>query len=254
MLSAPQTGKVSPATNRPTSGSAGQFTQLPADRPTVQPPPATLAWAAKFAAFGFLLCAMLAGLLFWQLRRPVPVPIVLQPPPTAAPTALPQPSATPGPVTVFVSGGVSSPGLYRLAWDARVGDALLAAGGLLPDTDPALVNQAQALFDGAQIHVPLPVAEEVAASPPEAAQSVAPPVGLSGNAPAPTSSSGAASAGAVNLNSASAEALIALPGIGPSKAAAIIANRPYESVADLERVPGIGPKTVAQLAPLVTAP
>ena len=56
----------------------------------------------------------------------------------------------------------------------------------------------------------------------------------------------------VNLNTATATDLETLPGIGPSKAAAIIANRPYSTVDDLDKVPGIGPSTLEQLRPLVT--
>ena len=115
-----------------------------------------LAAALRFMGLGFLLGAILAGALTWLLRRPEPPPIVLHPPPTAAPTPTPLPTATPGPLLVFVSGGVRNPGMYQLPAGARVGDALAKAGGLLANADPALVNQAQIVFDGAQIHVPLP--------------------------------------------------------------------------------------------------
>ena len=65
----------------------------------------------------------------------------------------------------------------------------------------------------------------------------------------------AAADGKVNVNNASVEELASLPGIGPSKAAAIIAERdkkPFASVADLERVRGIGPRTVEDLQDKVT--
>ncbi|GAA5512553.1 hypothetical protein Dcar01_01269 [Deinococcus carri] len=58
--------------------------------------------------------------------------------------------------------------------------------------------------------------------------------------------------GRVNLNSASLEQLEALPKVGPSLAARIVAGRPYRSLADLDRVKGVGPSTLAALAPLVT--
>ena len=123
-------------------------------------PPDASAAALRYAGLGFLvgflLCAILAGALMWQLQRPTPPPIVLHALPTPAPTETPAPTATPGPLVVFVSGGVHSPGMYEVPAGARVGDALARAGGLVADADPALVNQAELLFDGAQVHVPLP--------------------------------------------------------------------------------------------------
>ena len=212
-------------------------------------PAAALRYAGQGFLLGFLLCAILAGALVWQLRQPTPPPIVLHPPPTAAPTETPAPTATPGPLFVFVSGGVHSPGMYELPAGARVGEALARAGGLLAGTDPALVNQAELLFDGAQVHVPLSQSPRAEA----ASTSGAPSAGLSGQSSPATAgaSSNAPSGGLINVNTASLEVLTTLPGIGPSKGAAIIAERPFDSVEELERVPGIGPKTIATLAPLV---
>jgi competence protein ComEA len=62
----------------------------------------------------------------------------------------------------------------------------------------------------------------------------------------------------VRVNTASAGDLAGLPGIGPARAAAIVASRrqhgPFRQVEDLQRVPGIGPKTVEQLRNLVQLP
>ena len=218
-------------------------------------PEATAAAAVRYAGlgflFGFLVCAILAGVLMWLLRRPEPPPIVLHPPPSPVPTETPVPTATPGPLVVFVSGGVHRPGMYELSAGARVGDAVARAGGLVAEADPALVNQAEPLFDGAQVHVPL--AQPAGADAVLASESGAPSAGLSGEpATGGAGASGSTSGGGlVNVNTASLELLTTLPGIGPSKAAAIIAERPFGSVEELERVPGIGPKTVAALAPLV---
>jgi len=216
-------------------------------------PPDASAAAIRYAGLGFLvgflLCAILAGALMWQLQRPTPPPIVLHALPTPAPTETPAPTATPGPLVVFVSGGVHRPGMYEVPAGARVGDALARAGGLVADADPALVNQAELLHDGAQVHVPLPqspMAEAVSTTG-------APPAGLSGqsSAAAAGASPSASSDGLINVNSASIALLETLPGIGPAKAAAIIAERPFGTVEELERVPGIGPKTLANIAPLV---
>jgi hypothetical protein len=49
-------------------------------------------------------------------------------------------------------------------------------------------------------------------------------------------------------NRETAPALEALPGIGPARARAIVAGRPYCSVAELTRVPGIGPVTLSRMA------
>ncbi len=213
--------------------------------PPDQPPPMPLAAALRMIGLGFLLGAILAGIVMWLLRRPEQPPIVLHPPPTAEPTPTPLPTATPGPVFVFVSGGVRNPGMYELPPGARVGDALAKAGGLVAEADPALVNQAELVFDGAQIHVPLPPAPDEANASPNLQQ---PAAGLSGEAPPAASAS---ADGLININTATAEELTALPGVGPSKAAAIIAGRPFEAIEDIERVPGIGPSAVATLTPLV---
>lgn len=58
--------------------------------------------------------------------------------------------------------------------------------------------------------------------------------------------------GRVNLNTATTEQLKALPKVGPSLAAKLIAGRPYRSLADLDRVKGVGPSTLKTLSPLVS--
>jgi competence protein ComEA len=71
-----------------------------------------------------------------------------------------------------------------------------------------------------------------------------------------TSVTPAGSTGKINVNTATASALEALPGIGPTKAAAIVSDReqngPYASCDDLARVSGIGPATVSSVRDLCT--
>jgi competence protein ComEA len=231
---------------------------MPAASPVsgVEPGDALPAPAPRFHVVSYVLglstaLALVGGTLL-LLRRPEPPPIVLHPPPTATPAPTPVPTATPGSMVVFVSGAVQQPGMVALAPDARVGDAIDAAGGLLADADPALVNQAQPIYDGAQVHVP------AAGAAPVLPDAVAlPPAGLSGALPTatPPATRGGApglAGGLVNVNTATAAELESLPGIGVSKAQDIIAGRPYTVVDDLDRVPGIGTATLERLRPLVT--
>ncbi len=215
---------------------------------TTQPGSAAPAVAFHFFSYllGLLTALALVGGSALLLRRPDSAPIVLHPPPTAAPTATLLPTATPAPMIVFVSGAVLRPGIYSLVATARVADAIAAAGGVTSEANAAIVNQAEPLWDGVQVHVPSLVAPTVA--------NVAlaePPSGVSGVAPV-VAANGVSGGGLVNINNATASELETLPGIGPSKAAAIIANRPFATVEDLERVPGIGARTMEQLRPLVT--
>ena len=192
-----------------------------------------------------LMATCLSGGIQLWIARTEPAPIVLHPPPTPAPTTTPLPTPTPAPFKVFVSGAVPHPGIYEVAADARVADALTLAGGLLAEADAALVNQAEHLWDGAQVHVPLTVEDVVA---------VEPPAGVSGE---PASSQAGlllsqSVGGKININTATVTELTTLSGIGESKANAIIAGRPYQSVDDLSRADGIGEKTVEKLREFVT--
>lgn len=58
--------------------------------------------------------------------------------------------------------------------------------------------------------------------------------------------------GRLNLNTASPEQLEALPKVGPALASRILEGRPYRSLADLDRVKGVGSGTLKILEPLVS--
>jgi competence protein ComEA len=139
-------------------------------------------------------------------------------------------------VTVHVVGEVRRPGVYELAGGSRARDAVAAAGGLLGDADQAAVNLARVVEDGEQIAVPRQGAAVAGAA---------------------AGTAGAATAAKVDLNTATAEQLDALPGVGPATAAKIVADRaangPFRTVDDLMRVSGIGPAKFDALKDLVRA-
>lgn len=149
------------------------------------------------------------------------------------------------PVSVSVEGEVALPGVYTLPQGSRMRDAIRAAGGMTDIADEASLNLAAYLEDGEQIHVDpketrsMPVAESVA--PEEEAPQIT-------RQAVPTQVH-------VNINTATADQLTALPGIGPVKAQHIVEYRQsigrFTSVDQLINVNGIGEKTLANIRNLV---
>ena len=174
--------------------------------------------------------------LGWLGLRPTPPPVEVTLP-RADPAVAAQGRDSPADqVTVHAAGAVTSPGVYRLPAGSRVSDLLSAAGGATADADLDQLNLAAPLADGERILVPRR-GESVA----EAAAGLADAAG--------------ARAMKVDLNTATAEELDTLPGIGPATAEAIIRHREthgrFRSVTDLLEVRGIGEAKLAQLRPLV---
>jgi competence protein ComEA len=146
-------------------------------------------------------------------------------------------------VVAHAAGAVQAPGVYRLEPGARAGDLVAAAGGAAADADLQRLNLAAPVADGEQLYVPR--IGEVAAPP----------------APGPAGG-GASGAGAgegdgpVDLNTATAEELEELPGVGPAIAEAILDERErrgrFTAVEDLLDVRGIGDARLEQVRDLVT--
>ncbi|MDO4908809.1 MAG: ComEA family DNA-binding protein [Corynebacterium sp.] len=146
---------------------------------------------------------------------------------SAPPTELPWGETSEPPYyVVSIQGAVASPGMYTVEPGVRVGELLQAAE---PHSDAELgtVNHAQKLVDGQQIHVL-----------------------LKGEAP-PASGEKAK----VSINSATAEELENLPGIGPATARAIVAyrekNGPFAKLEDITNIKGIGPRSLERFIDLI---
>lgn len=198
---------------------------------------------ARVAAVICLLVAIMVWLNRPQAITPFDVQstgvTVVEPSSDSAGSAIDVPRATGtrtlATIVVDVEGHVRRPGLVTLPVDARVADAIAAAGGLTRKISPGSLNLAQKVTDGQLIVV------------------------TAGTTQTSSQSGGAGSAGLgsalININSASATDLDALPGVGPVMSSRIVAwrteNGGFTSVDDLQQVPGIGPKVFANLKPLV---
>lgn len=150
-------------------------------------------------------------------------------------------------VVVHLVGEVRDPGVVELEPGARVLDAIAAAGGATDLADLTVLNLARPVSDGEQIHV---FDRETAARLREEGAIPAPAAHPdSGAGSGGAEGTGAAAPGGyVSINSASAEQLTALSGIGPALAQRIIewreAHGRFESVDQLLEVSGIGAKTL----------
>jgi competence protein ComEA len=157
-------------------------------------------------------------------------------------------AAKAGHIAVHVAGAVARPGVVELPAGSRVIDAVEAVGGAPADADLDRLNLAAKVVDGQRIFVP---------KAGQADPGVAGDGGGSGSAGASGAGTGGAlPGGKLNLNTATQAQLEALPGIGPTYAQAIIAERErrggFKSVNELRSVRGIGDKRFAEIAPLVT--
>jgi len=166
-----------------------------------------------------------AALIWVVARNPSGEAVVLRPAPTEKP------------VVVHITGAVPRPGVYALPKNARVQDAISAAGGFLAEAEKSQINLAALLEDGQKLDIPyISGAIPVVGTPvPEVATSTTE---------------------LVNLNTASSAELETLPGIGPTTAQKIIEyreqNGPFVNTEDIINVSGIGPGTYERIKGLIT--
>lgn len=151
---------------------------------------------------------------------------------------VPTPTATEVVVLkVYVTGAVRNPGMYEVQVGDRLADVVAAAGGPAEGADLDAVNLAARVRDEQHWHIPR----------------IGEPVEAAGDADRP---SGVVSAsGRLDINTATAEELTTLPGIGDVRAEAIVryrdANGPFMRVEDLLEVEGIGPTTLEAIRDLI---
>ena len=191
-----------------------------------------------------LFLGIIATFGFVTLRNQTqPAAIIIAPAPTPSP---PLPTATPAPISVFVNGAVQVAGVYELPANARVQDAIEAAGGFSATAYVDGVNLAAQLTDGAQIYV-----GDVAQSA-EIKQTL-----LTNPIQSPTQPANQpTAAGLTNINTASRADLETITGVGPSTAQSIISyredNGPFTNIEELMNVSGIGEKTFEKLRDSIT--
>ena len=190
----------------------------------------------KIAAICVIVCLGL-GVSLWRSA-----PAELEPATLPAQTILQEEAKAQKTVAVYVSGAVQKPGVYQVPANIRVQEALPYAGGMLEAANGAKVNLAKKCKDGMHINVPFKTGNkdkttvkcktattkltlvEKKGKKQEAAKIKLPE-------------------GKININTASREELIALPGVGEVIAAKIITYRQKKSFAtiqELKQVPGIG--------------
>ena len=149
----------------------------------------------------------------------------------------------PAEIFVDVCGAVANPGVYEMDADSRVFQVIEAAGGFLPEAASASVNQAQPVSDGQQIYVP--TQEEVEEGTMPAAIQQTETAGDSDTA-----------GGVVNINTADADTLKSLSGIGDAKAQAILAYREeygtFSTIEEIMQVPGIKESTFSAIKDKIT--
>jgi len=181
-----------------------------------------------FGILAGILIGLLAAAVLWMFASP---------PRGAAVQLLPAPTATP--LTIYITGEVASPGIYKLPKNSRIQDVIDAAGGLTEEANVNGVNLAARVSDGQQVDIPkkapeLTIGSETGGTP-----------GAGGFLGAP-----------ININTAAEAELETLPGIGPTLAQRIVEYRTafgfFGRIEDLMNVSGLGPATFEQIKPFVT--
>jgi competence protein ComEA len=205
---------------------------------------ARAAWRAIEFASEHLVAVLIVllvgcGWTAYSLLQARTTPVAVAAPPSVV--SSPSVMATAAPrMLVHVLGAVHRPGVVELAEGSRVEDAIAEAGGLTKAADPAELNLAAVVADGAQVVI---------------GTHRKPRGEVRGDGAEAGAGRASGSPRTVSLNTATLEQLDGLPGVGPVTAQKILAWRQkhgrFTSVSELQEVDGIGPKTYADIAPNV---
>jgi competence protein ComEA len=211
----------------------------------------------KVRIAALLVVALVAGFVWYRLGSGGQQPVSAAPRSTATTAAVAElgtesplgesgttsTTSAGGLLMVHVAGAVAHPGVVRVGSGDRVIDAVEAAGGGLPNADLDRLNLAAKVADGQRIAVAVvgaPATPEVATSTGSGASTTDP------GGPPPL----------INVNTATSTELEELPGIGPTLAEAIVAERErrggFRSVGELQDVRGIGEARYADIKDLVS--
>ncbi len=138
-------------------------------------------------------------------------------------------------IYIYICGAVEKPDVYKVEADTRLVEVIELAGGLTKDAAGDYVNQAALVQDGQKVYIP--TKEEVEGTVPESYS------GNNQDTATGNTLKEVNSSGKVNINKASAEELMTLPGIGEAKAAGIIAYRQeqgsFKSIEEIMNINGI---------------
>ncbi len=135
-------------------------------------------------------------------------------------------------IYIDIGGEVKKPGVYEMDSGARVYEVIDQAGGLTEEADTSSINQAEMIEDGSKIYIPS-VSEKEADTGSEHRSGIDD------------------KSGSININTADADELQSIPGIGPVTAEKIIdyrkTNGPFTNIEDLKLINGIGDKTFEKM-------
>ena len=161
-------------------------------------------------------------------------------------------------LVVHICGAVSAPGVYELPAGSRIIDAVEAGGGFLPEADEACCNLAEEIVDGCQIYI-MTKSESCADGQTEkkAGIQTSPDSDMqTTDRNVRSNSATALENGLVNLNTADIAALMTLPGIGESRAKAIISYREqhgaFAQIEDIMKISGIKQAAFSKIKDKIT--